>query len=81
MEKHPAATRSLLLSICGRKWRSQFPNEDFLIRLGSAARAKNGKIDETPTICRKELKNIVSNTTASFNLPKGNASFKHPKQI
>jgi hypothetical protein len=48
MEKIPAAASRWFVDMGGRKWRSHLPTDEFLILSGSAAKAKNGKIDVTP---------------------------------
>jgi hypothetical protein len=53
----------------GRKWRIHPPTLEFLILLGSAARAKKGKTELTPTNCRKPLKKIMQTTEISLSLP------------
>jgi hypothetical protein len=49
IEKIPATAKRWLLSIGGMKDNSPVPILEFLMRSGSAAKAKKGKIDVTPS--------------------------------
>jgi hypothetical protein len=69
MEKQPATTRSLLLSMGGRMWRNHLPKAELRILSGSAARAKKGKTEETPTNCRIPLPKIRPRTAANLIRP------------
>jgi hypothetical protein len=49
MEKVPATASKWFVDMGGRKCRNHLPKDEFRIRSGSAAKAKNGKIEVTPT--------------------------------
>ena len=53
----------------GRKFSIHPPKREFLIRLGSDARAKKGKTEPTPTNCSSPLKKIMQTTATSLSFP------------
>jgi hypothetical protein len=69
MAKHPARIRRWFSSMGGRKFSIHPPSLEFLIRLGSEARAKKGNTELTPTNWRSPLKKIMQTTAQSLSRP------------